>query len=112
MEVNVQRTGGYRRYVPNVHTSGGDYVEITIPDDGGEIVLPETVSENTSDYIEIPVQFDPVYAGKIDGKERLVYNPSIMKTGTEYKVSWNGEHFLLVKDGDGQVNIYKFHPGP
>ncbi len=56
--------------------------------------------------LDIPL---PVYVRTVDGIEEVAYNSKVMKTDKPYRVTWNGEEFI-VKKSDDYVDFYKFVP--
>lgn len=51
----------------------------------------------------------PVHVEKVDGKEQIVYRPSLMDQDKPYYVLWDGDYYALKKTNEG-VEFFKFHP--
>ena len=70
----------------------------------------ETITNTTKSFeFKRNISLQPVYVKIIDGIEQLVYNSRIMEINKEYRVTWNNEEFILIKN-ENNIDFYKFFP--
>ena len=50
-----------------------------------------------------------VYVKNVDGVEQLVYNSRMMEINKQYRITWNNEEFVIVRN-ENNVDFYKFFP--
>ena len=62
--------------------------------------------DEPSDIFKMNTIFQPVYIQIVDGVEQLTYNSKIMELNKKYKIRWEGEEFIVIKN-NSEVNFYK-----
>ena len=88
-----------------IETGRDGYAEMPAGLADGCEMLPAAITAMTGGH-NTPLHPEPVY---VDGDNSLVYNSKMMETGRRYRITWCGEHFVLVKGAEG-VEVYRFDP--
>lgn len=98
-------TGLYER-LPQPDIALQNYVRIPHGHSSGPEVVADPVKAMTAsaNYTTRKIPLCPVYVNEDD---ELVYDSKRMEKGKKYRITWCGEHFMLIKDDDG-VSVYVF----
>ncbi len=91
--------------------SDSTYLKVNPVCDIDESILSfdTTISDTFSKNLKKTVLLKPVYVKVVDGIEQLVYNSRIMEYNQKYRVTWNDDEFILVRN-EYSVDMYKFFP--
>ena len=99
----------YYMYQPKTNNSGSQICMVLEDESQHQATFEHVSSDLHSLILDLTILLDPVYVKKSDEGESLVYNSRMMKRGNKYRVTWYGEHFVLIKN-ESSVDIYKFYP--
>lgn len=97
----------YYSYEPNSSKTSSHYSEFLISEEEIKLDMVSSTTKYTTFERNIPLQ--PVYVETINGVEQLVYNSRIMEPNKPYRVTWENEEFIIIKNKDS-VDFYKFFP--
>lgn len=109
MAMHAPIQGEYYDHQRQLNSTSSTYVPIMVGQDTVSLGIISSIIGSW--FITKTIALEPVYVKKENGGETLVYNSNMMNPGKQYPVTWNGEHYLLIKN-QAHIDIYKFYPGP
>ena len=103
----------YYPYVSNPSYTAHQCVmcDISKDNDVSHMVTSITTTTAASVTFKRNISLQPVYVKVVDGVEQLVYNSEIMQLDKQYRITWNDEEFIIIKNNDDNVDFYKFVAG-